>query len=119
MNITLLKSKLHRVTVTACELDYDGSCAIDSDLMQWAQIREFEQVHIYNITNGARFTTYAIPAEAGSGVISLNGAAAHKASAGDLVIICTYVSVHVAETGGFVPQLVYVDAKNQVTRTAP
>src|SRR5438445_8864866 len=87
MQLTLLKAKLHRACVTHAELDYDGSCAIDSKLLDAAGILEFEQINIYNIANGERFTTYAIKAEAGSGIISVNGAAAHKARVGDRVII--------------------------------
>ena len=118
MELTLLKSKLHRVTVTHAELDYEGSCAIDDDLLLAGNIREYEQLHIYNITNGERFSTYAIRAEAGSGVISINGAAAHKASAGDLLIICTYATFSEAEVDAHQPQLVYFDGKNRVTHTS-
>ncbi|MDQ5770693.1 aspartate 1-decarboxylase [Thiothrix subterranea] len=118
MELSLLKSKLHRVTVTHAELDYEGSCAIDDNLLRIGNIREYEQLHIYNITNGERFSTYAIRAEAGSGIISINGAAAHKASTGDLIIICTYASFAEAEAGLHKPQLVYVDAQNRVTHTA-
>lgn len=118
MELTLLKSKLHRVTVTHAELDYEGSCAIDDNLLRIGNIREYEQLHIYNITNGERFSTYAIRAEAESGIISINGAAAHKASTGDLIIICTYVSVAEAEANMHKPQLVYVDSQNRVTHTA-
>ncbi|MDX9988683.1 MULTISPECIES: aspartate 1-decarboxylase [Thiothrix] len=118
MELTLLKSKLHRVTVTHAELDYEGSCAIDDDLLLAGNIREYEQLHIYNITNGERFSTYAIRAEAGSGVISINGAAAHKASAGDLLIICTYATFSEAEVDAHQPQLVYFDGKNRITHTS-
>lgn len=118
MELTLLKSKLHRVTVTHAELDYEGSCAIDDNLMRIANIREYEQLHIYNITNGERFSTYAIRAEAGSGIISINGAAARKASAGDLIIICTYANFQEAEASLHKPQLVYVDHANRVTHTS-
>lgn len=118
MELTLLKSKLHRVTVTHAELDYEGSCAIDDELLLAGNIREYEQLHIYNITNGERFSTYAIRAEAGSGVISINGAAAHKASAGDLLIICTYATFSEAEVDAHQPQLVYFDGKNRITHTS-
>src|SRR5258706_8410318 len=90
MRRTLLRAKLHRVTVTHAELDYEGSVAIDGRLLDLADIREYERVDIYNIRNGERFSTYAIRAEEGSGIISINGAAAHKASPGDLVIIAAY-----------------------------
>ena len=116
MNLTLLKSKLHRVTVTHAELDYEGSCAIDLDLLQAAGIREYEQLHIYNVTNGERFITYAIIAEAGSGTISVNGAAAHKASPGDKMIICTYAEMTEAEVDIFKPVLVYAGYGNKIER---
>jgi aspartate 1-decarboxylase len=118
MELTLLKSKLHRVTVTHAELDYEGSCAIDDDLLYAANIREYEQLHIYNITNGERFSTYAIRAEAGSGVISINGAAAHKARTGDLLIICTYANFSADEVDLHKPQLVYFDKSNRITHTS-
>lgn len=118
MILTLLKSKLHRATVTHAELEYEGSCAIDADLMEAANIREFERIEIYDVTNGERFSTYAIRAEAGSGVISVNGAAAHKAAVGDIVIICTYAQLDEAEAKLFSPTLVYLDQNNEITRTA-
>src|SRR3990167_60530 len=90
MRRIMLKSKLHRVTCTHSELDYEGSVAVDSRLLDAADIREYERVEIYNIRNGERFSTYAIRAEAGSGIISVNGAAAHKASPGDILIIAAY-----------------------------
>ncbi len=117
MHLTLLKTKIHRATVTHAELDYEGSCAIDDDLLQASGIREFEQIQIYNITNGERFVTYAIRAEAGSGVISVNGAAAHKANPGDLVIICAYASMSEAEADQFKPKLIYVDGNNRIHHT--
>jgi aspartate 1-decarboxylase len=118
MELTLLKSKLHRVTVTHAELDYEGSCAIDDDLLKAGNIHEYEQLHIYNITNGERFSTYAIRAEAGSGIISINGAAAHKANKGDLLIICTYANFDAAEIQKHKPQLVYFDKSNRITHTS-
>jgi len=118
MELTLLKSKLHRVAVTHAELDYEGSCAIDDELLLAGNIREYEQLHIYNITNGERFSTYAIRAEAGSGIISINGAAAHKARAGDLLIICTYANFSEAEVDAHQPQLVYFDGNNRITHTS-
>jgi aspartate 1-decarboxylase len=117
MQLTLLKCKLHRACVTHAEVDYEGSCAIDEELMGLAGIREYEQIQIYNVTNGERFTTYAIRAEAGSRVISVNGAAAHKASPGDRVIICAYAAMDEAEANAFEPDLVYLDEHNLVLRT--
>ncbi|MDX8407702.1 MAG: aspartate 1-decarboxylase [Mariprofundaceae bacterium] len=115
MQLTMLKSKIHRVTVTHAELDYEGSCAIDQDLLDAAQILPFEKLHIYNVANGERFTTYAIAAPRGSGTIGVNGAAAHKASPGDLLILCTYADMDAAEAAHFAPTLVYVDADNAMT----
>ncbi len=120
MQITLLKSKLHRVTTTHAELDYEGSCAIDGSLLDLAGIREYEQIQIYNITNGERFTTYAIRAKENSGIISINGAAAHKAHPNDLLIIATYASMNEAEAKLFKPKMVYFkDGKqNNVSHTS-
>ncbi len=117
MHFSMLKAKLHRVTVTHAELDYEGSCAIDSELLSRSGILEYEQIEIYNITNGERFSTYAIQAEAGSGIISVNGAAAHKANPGDLIIICAYVGLTQEELASYKPILVYVDSDNQITHT--
>ncbi len=116
MQITLLKCKLHRACVTHAELDYEGSCAIDEQLMGLAGLREYEQIQIYNVTNGERFTTYAIRAESGSRVISVNGAAAHKAAPGDRIIICAYATMEAAEAEHFQPTLIYCDAQNRVIR---
>jgi aspartate 1-decarboxylase len=116
MQLTLLKCKLHRVCVTHAELDYEGSCAIDELLMRQAGIREYEQLHLYNLANGERFTTYAIRAEAGSRVISINGAAAHKASPGDRLIICCYASMDEQDATAFEPTLVYCNDANEVIR---
>jgi aspartate 1-decarboxylase len=118
MHLNMLKSKLHRGCVTHSELDYDGSCAIDSKLLDAAGILEFEQIQIYNITNGERFTTYAIRAEAGSGIVSVNGAAAHKARVGDRVIICTYMQMEANAARNYKPRLIYLDEKNRIVRTA-
>ncbi|MDX1796390.1 MAG: aspartate 1-decarboxylase [Hydrogenovibrio sp.] len=117
MQITLLKSKLHRVTTTHSELDYEGSCAIDGHLMDIAGIREYEQIQIYNVNNGNRFTTYAIRAEENTGIISVNGAAAHKANPGDLLIIATYATMEEKEADEFKPIMVYFDENNQITHT--
>ncbi|NKN32298.1 aspartate 1-decarboxylase [Marichromatium bheemlicum] len=117
MQLTLLKSKLHRACVTHAEMDYEGSCAIDDELLALAGIREYEQIQIYNVANGERFTTYAIRAEAGSRIISVNGAAAHKAAPGDRVIICAFAAMSEAEANAHKPALVYLDEHNQVLRT--
>jgi len=116
MQHTLLKAKLHRARVTHSELEYEGSCAIDGKLLDTAGIHEYEQIHIYNINNGERFITYAIRAEEGSGIVSVNGAAAHKAKPGDVVIICIYTQVNHQELANFKPTLVYVDEHNKITR---
>ena len=113
MHLTLLKAKLHRACVTHAELDYEGSCAIDDDMLQMAGIREYEQIQIYNLTNGERFETYAIRAEAGSKVISVNGAAAHKVSAGDLVIIAAFGWMKDEEAEAWKPHVVFVDDRNR------
>ncbi|PHS31449.1 MAG: aspartate 1-decarboxylase [Methylophaga sp.] len=117
MQLTLLKTKLHRACVTHSELEYEGSCAIDSNLLDAAGIHEYEQIHIYNVTNGERFTTYAIRAEAGSNIISVNGAAAHKASPGDRVIICAYTTLDEEELTKFKPTLVYLNENNDIINT--
>ena len=114
MQRMMLKSKLHRVTVTHAELHYEGSCAIDQDLLDAADIKAYQQIDIYNVNNGERFTTYAISAERGSGIISVNGAAARKAAPGDLLIIATYAMYEEAELAKFEPDLVYVDSRNRM-----
>ena len=118
MQSTMLKAKLHRGCVTHSELDYEGSCAIDEDLLDAAGIREYEQIHIYNLTNGERFVTYAIRAQRSSGTISVNGAAAHKANPGDLVIICAYCTLEQQELSNYAPRLVYLDERNNIIRQA-
>jgi aspartate 1-decarboxylase len=117
MQRTMLKSKLHRARVTHSELHYEGSCAIDETLLDAANIHEYEQIQIYNVSNGARFTTYAIRAARGSGIISVNGAAAHKANPGDIVIIATYAVYNELELARYVPELVYVDEHNRISET--
>ena len=114
MQRTMLKSKLHRVTVTQAELHYEGSCAIDEDLLDAADIREYQQIEVWNVNNGERFTTYAIKAERGSGTISVNGAAARKAAPGDLLIIATFAAYNEIELAKYAPDLIYVDAKNRI-----
>ncbi len=117
MTTTMLKAKLHRAIVTHSELEYEGSCAIDGRLLEISGIREYEQIHIYNVSNGERFTTYAIRAEEGSGVISVNGAAAHKAKPGDIVIICAYAKLSTRELTTYKPTLVYFGEQNKVRST--
>jgi aspartate 1-decarboxylase len=117
MQITLLKSKLHHANVTHSELEYEGSCAIDGALLAAANIQEYEQIQIYNLANGKRFTTYAIRAEDNSGIISVNGAAAHKASPGDRIIICTYAILSQQEAAIYKPTLVYLDSENRIKGT--
>jgi aspartate 1-decarboxylase len=118
MQLTLLKAKLHQARVTHSELEYEGSCAIDADLLTKAGIHEYEQIHIYNLNNGERFITYAIRAQAGSRIISINGAAAHKAEPGDRVIICAYTKLAQEEVASFKPTLVYLDEENRIKRTS-
>jgi aspartate 1-decarboxylase len=113
----MLKSKLHRVTTTHADLHYEGSCAIDEDLLEAANIREYEQIDIWNVNNGERFTTYAIRAERGSGVISVNGSAARRAAPGDILIVATFASYTEAELGKYEPSLIYVDSQNRIVRT--
>jgi aspartate 1-decarboxylase len=114
MQRTMLKSKLHRVHVTHSELDYEGSCAIDDSLLEAANIHEYEQIHIYNVSNGERFSTYAIRAARGTGIISINGAAAHKAKPSDIIIIASYAIYNKIDLDQFSPELVYVDSNNRI-----
>ena len=113
-----LKAKLHMATVTQAELWYDGSCAIDGSLLDLAGLREFEQIDIYNVDNGERFTTYIIRAEEGSGIISMNGAAARRVQVGDRVIIATYAHYSEEALAKHQPKLVYLGPGNKVERTA-
>jgi aspartate 1-decarboxylase len=115
MQRTLLHGKLHRVTVTAAELNYIGSCAIDQDLLDAANIIEYEQIDLWNVTNGERFTTYAISAPAGSGVISVNGSAARRVQIGDILIIAAFAQVDAIELNDFVANVIFVDAQNKMT----
>jgi aspartate 1-decarboxylase len=114
MNRVMLRAKLHRATVTEADLHYEGSCGIDAALLEAADMREFERIELYNINNGERFSTYAIKAAPGSGVISLNGAAARKAQVGDLLIICTYGPMSDAEALQHKPKIVLLDEHNAV-----
>ncbi len=114
MKIEVLKSKIHRGTITEANLNYIGSIAIDEDLMDASNIIENERVHIYNINNGERFDTYVIKGKRGSGLISLNGAAARKAHEGDLVIIVSYASVDFEEAKQFKPAIIFPDQHNKL-----
>ena len=114
MNRTLLKSKIHRATVTDADLDYEGSISIDPILARAADFIPFERVEVYNITNGERFATYFIEGREGSGEITLTGAAAHKAGRDDLVIICSYAEYTDEEARSHKPKLVYVDECNHL-----
>ncbi len=116
MQVTVLKAKLHQACVTHSEVEYDGSCAIDGNLLDKAGLHEYEQIDIYNINNGERFTTYAIRARDHSRIISVNGAAAHKANPGDRVIICSYGIINENEISKFKPTLVYLDEENNIIR---
>ncbi|MEQ8260674.1 MAG: aspartate 1-decarboxylase [Alcanivorax sp.] len=118
MQCTMLKAKLHQARVTHAELEYEGSCAIDGRLMDMAGILEYEQIQIYNLDNGERFETYAIRGEEGSKMISVNGAAAHKAKPGHRVIICAYANYSNAELINYKPRLIYMDEGNEVKGTS-
>jgi aspartate 1-decarboxylase len=113
MQLTLLKGKIHRATVTQCDLNYEGSISVDAALMERSGILPNEQVDVLNINNGERFTTYAIPAAAGSGTIGINGAAARLAQKGDLVIIVAYARMEEAEAKNFTPRVLLVDGNNR------
>ncbi|WP_067760113.1 aspartate 1-decarboxylase [Orrella dioscoreae] len=114
MQRIMLRAKLHRVTVTEADLHYEGSCGIDPDLLDAADMREFERIELYNVTNGERFDTYIIKAERGSGKISLNGAAARRAQVGDLMIICTYGPMSEAQVATHKPRVILVDEQNRI-----
>jgi aspartate 1-decarboxylase len=110
----MFKSKIHRATVTHADLEYEGSVTIDNNLLEAANILPHEQVHIWNITRGTRIETYTLQGPAGSGVICINGAAAHQNKPGDLVIICTFAAYDEAELETYEPQVVLVDEKNRI-----
>ncbi|MGH8672669.1 MAG: aspartate 1-decarboxylase [Burkholderiales bacterium] len=114
MQRTMLRSKLHRVRVTHSEPDYEGSCAIDEALLEAADIREYQQIDVYNVSNGERFTTYAMRAKRDSGIVSVNGAAARRVSRGDVVIIACYATYSEMELQKYQPLLVYVDEHNRI-----
>jgi aspartate 1-decarboxylase len=112
MTRKLLRGKIHRATVTGADLDYEGSVTIDRDLMERADLVDHEAVHLWNVTNGERFETYVIPGQTGSGVVCVNGAAAHKVSRGDLVIIAAFSWMDEKEARAWRPRVVFVDARN-------
>lgn len=114
MRRTMMKSKLHRATVTATDLDYEGSLTIDRDLLDAADILPFEQVHVWDVTNGARLITYALEGDRGSGVIQVNGAGAHLIRPGDVVIVATFTHLKGAAARGHEPLVVFVDGRNRV-----
>ena len=116
---TLLKSKIHRARVTHCELHYEGSCGIDQDLLDASGIRPNEQVHIWDVDNGERLITYALKAPRGSGIVSLNGSAARRATVGDLVIIAAFATVHEDNLDDAEPRLVFVDDQNRIKARPP
>jgi aspartate 1-decarboxylase len=116
MRRTLMKSKIHRATITDANLHYVGSVTLDPELMAAADILEHERVEIYNVSNGSRLATYAIAGAPGRGEVCLNGAAAHLAARGDLVILCTYAEVEESETQAWRPRVVFVDSANHPVR---
>lgn len=118
MQTIMLKAKIHQARVTEAVLNYEGSCAIDGKLLEMAGMREFEQIQIYNIDNGERFTTYVIRGEDNSGIISVNGAAARLAHKGDRLIICAYSNYDEKELATFKPKMVYMNADNTVSHTS-
>ncbi len=115
MQRIMLRAKIHRATVTQCDLNYEGSCGIDEDLLDAADIREFEKIELYNVNNGERFSTYAIKGKRGTGEISLNGAAARLAHLGDLLIICTYAPMSEDDIATYRQKIVFVDDQNRIT----
>ena len=115
MQRIMLRAKIHRASVTQCDLNYEGSCGIDEDVLDAADICEFEKIELYNVNNGERFSTYAIRGKRGTGEISLNGAAARLAQLGDLLIICTYAPMNEDEVASYKPKIVFVDEKNRIT----
>jgi aspartate 1-decarboxylase len=116
MQRSMLKSKIHRATVTSANLDYEGSLTIDADLLEAADMLPFEQIHVWDVTNGARLTTYAMPGERGSGIVCVNGAGAHLVKPGDLVIVATYAQMDAAEAKKHRPIVVLVGEKNRIKK---
>jgi aspartate 1-decarboxylase len=117
MHLNMLKAKIHRATVTHAELHYEGSIAIDGVLLDASGIREYEQIHAWNVNSGQRFVTYALRAEEGSGIISVNGSASRSAQTGDIIIIAAFAQLSEAELEQFQPTLVYANANNGISHT--
>ena len=116
MQLTMLKSKIHRAILTGANLDYEGSISIDEELLKESGVRCYEQVHVVNVNNGTRLITYAIAAKAGSGEIALNGAAARLGMPGDIVIIIAYCTIDENDTEKHAPKIVLVDSKNRIKK---
>lgn len=114
MRRTFFKSKIHRATVTHADLEYEGSVSIDEDLLEAAGILEYEAIHVWNVTRGTRLQTYAIKGQRGSGIVCINGAAAHLNKPGDVVILSTFAELEESEIAGFKPNVVLVDAQNRI-----
>jgi aspartate 1-decarboxylase len=114
-----MKSKIHRATITAADLHYEGSLTLDTELMVAADLVEYEEIQVVNVNNAQRFTTYVIPGPAGSGVVQLNGAAARLGMVGDLVILIAYGDVEEADVAAFVPAVVFVDGANRRVEPTP
>jgi aspartate 1-decarboxylase len=119
VNRVMLRAKLHRATVTEADLHYEGSCGIDENLLDAADMKPFEKIELYNVNNGERFSTYIIPAPRGSGAISLNGAAARKAHVGDLLIICTYAPMSEGQIIEHRPRVLLLGAGNRIEQIKP
>ncbi len=117
MKRTYLHAKIHRATVTYADLDYEGSITIDQSLMEAADIRPYEMVHVWDVTNGERITTYAIPGKPASGVVGINGGAAHRIKSGNVVVIASFVDLAPEEVSGHHPRKVFVDSANHITQT--
>ena len=112
----MMKSKIHRATITSADLHYEGSLTVDQELLDAADLLSYEEIQVVNVNNGARFTTYVISGERGSGVVQLNGAAARLGMPGDLVILIAYATIEDAEAERFVPRVVFVDGRNHIVR---
>jgi aspartate 1-decarboxylase len=113
----MLKSKIHRATVTAADLDYEGSLTVDSALLEAADILPFEEIHVWNVTRGSRLVTYAMAGEPGSGVVCVNGAGAHLVQPGDVVIVASFTQMEDAAARAYKPRIVQVDGRNRIRKT--